>query len=63
MMFKKLIEYLQQVAEEFKKIKYPERKEVITMSVGVVLAIIVIGLFCILVDWVFVTLVNWAVLG
>lgn len=62
-MFKKLIEYLQQVSEEFKKIKYPERKEVITMSVGVIIAVFVIGLFCLSVDWFFVTFINWAVLS
>ena len=62
-MFKKLIEYFNQVVEEFKKIKYPERKEVTAMSVGVVMAVFAIGLFCLSVDWLFVTFVNWAVLS
>jgi preprotein translocase SecE subunit len=61
-MFKKFINYLYQVAEEFKKIKYPEKKEIITMSIGVLVAIFVIGLFCLSIDWLFITFINWAVL-
>ena len=61
-MFKKLINYLYQVSEEFKKIKYPEKKEIITMSIGVLVAIFVIGLFCLSIDWLFITFINWAVL-
>ncbi len=61
-MFKKLITYFHQVIEEFKKIKYPDKKEIITMSVGVIVAIIVIGLFCLFIDWLFITFINWAIL-
>jgi preprotein translocase SecE subunit len=61
-MFKKLMDYFRQVAEEFKKIKYPEKKEIITMSVGVLIAIFTIGLFCLLIDWMFITFINWAIL-
>ena len=61
-MFKKLTNYLYQVAEEFKKIKYPEKKEIITMSIGVLVAIFVIGLFCLSIDWIFITFINWAIL-
>ena len=61
-MFKKLINYLYQVSEEFKKIKYQEKKEIITMSIGVLVAIFVIGLFCLSIDWLFITFINWAVL-
>ena len=61
-MFKKLTNYFYQVAEEFKKIKYPEKKEIITMSIGVLVAIFVVGLFCLSIDWLFITFINWAIL-
>ncbi len=59
----KLGDYLKQVLEEFKKIKYPERKEVVAMSIGIVIAIFIIGLFCLSIDWVFVTFINFAILS
>jgi len=61
--FGNALSYLYGVVDEFKKIKVPEKKEIKAMSIGVLVVIMVLGLFFFLVDLASLFLINNIILG
>jgi preprotein translocase SecE subunit len=62
-MLSHIIAYFKRILEEVQKIKFPERKEVTSMSLGVVGVIFVCGLFFYTIDFLSLIIINKVIIG